>query len=148
MARRIEFTVPGQPVGKGRARVTTHGGFARAYTPEKTAVYENLVKLSFQAINETPLDGAIEVSILAYYAIPKSFSRKKRDAALRGDIKPNVKPDLDNVIKSICDGLNRVAYNDDKQITFIAAAKYYGEPARVKIALKEVENDIHAREKG
>lgn len=141
---RIEFTVPGQPVGKGRARVSTHGGFARAYTPEKTAVYENLVKLSYmQEVADKPLKklaGAIQIKILAYYAIPKSFSKKKRDAAMRGDVTPLIKPDLDNVIKSVCDGLNGVAYDDDKQITFITAAKYYGDPPRVKVVIEE-END-------
>lgn len=142
---RIEFTVPGQPVGKGRARVSTHGGFARAYTPEKTAVYENLVKLSYmQEVADKPLKklaGAIRVQILAYYAMPKSFSKKKRDAAMRGDVTPLIKPDLDNVIKSVCDGLNGVAYDDDKQITFITAAKYYSEPPGVKVVIAEVNDE-------
>lgn len=142
---RIEFTVPGQPVGKGRARVSTHGGFARAYTPEKTAVYENLVKLSYmQAVADKPLKklaGAIGIQIFAYYAMPKSFSKKKRNAAMRGDVMPLVKPDLDNVIKSVCDGLNGVAYDDDKQITFITAAKYYSEPPEVKVIIAEVNDE-------
>ena len=107
-------------------------------------MYENLVKLSYvQAVADKPLKklaGAIQIKILAYYAIPKSFSNKKRDAAMRGDATPQIKPDLDNVIKSVCDGLNGVAYDDDKQITFITAAKYYGDPPRVKVVIGE-END-------
>ena len=42
----IQFTVPGQPVAKGRPKFTMQGGFARAYTPKKTADYEALAKLA------------------------------------------------------------------------------------------------------
>ena len=41
----LEFTVDGEPVGKGRPRFTRNG---HAYTTEKTADYEQLVKLYFR----------------------------------------------------------------------------------------------------
>ena len=38
----ISFRVEGEPIGKGRPRVTARGGkFAHAYTPKKTKDYED-----------------------------------------------------------------------------------------------------------
>lgn len=54
------FQVPGEPVGKGRPRFTRQG---RAYTPAKTAKYENLVSLAFQQMypNHVPFENAVEM---------------------------------------------------------------------------------------
>ena len=41
--KEITFTVPGNPVGKGRAKAARRGKFITMYTPEKTASYESLV---------------------------------------------------------------------------------------------------------
>ena len=45
MTTEIQFVVPGQPVAKGRAKAARRGNFITMYTPEKTASYENLVKV-------------------------------------------------------------------------------------------------------
>ena len=39
----IYFVVPGQPIGKGRPRASTRGGFVRMYTDAKTVTYENAI---------------------------------------------------------------------------------------------------------
>ena len=44
----IKFTIPGEPRGKGRPRFSNRGGYVRTYTDEKTASYENLVKMEYQ----------------------------------------------------------------------------------------------------
>ena len=55
--RRVQFAVPGQPVAKGRARsaAVMRGGKAlmvngrpiiKHHTPEKTVIFENLVKMA------------------------------------------------------------------------------------------------------
>jgi len=44
----ISFTIPGEPVAKGRARSCVRNGHIAHYTPEKTALYENLVRLAAQ----------------------------------------------------------------------------------------------------
>ena len=44
----IAFTIPGQPVAKGRPRACIRGGKVATYTPDNTARYENLVKLAAQ----------------------------------------------------------------------------------------------------
>lgn len=144
MLRLIEFSVPGQPQGKGRARVSTHGGFARAYTPEKTAAYENLIKLSCvdRMKDLHPLKGAIKISITAFYAMPKAFSRKKCKSALLGEIRPQTKPDLDNIVKVVCDALNKIAYADDKDIVEVHARKYYDLTPRIEVIMTSDEEGL------
>lgn len=80
--------------------------------------------------------GPIEAQIMAYYPVPKSISKVKREKMLSGSIKPGVKPDLDNVAKSILDALNGVAYYDDNQVTDLKVAKRYAEKPRVDVILK------------
>lgn len=136
------FTVPGEPVGKGRPKFSTAGGFAKAYTPKKTATYENLVKLSFtEQCGETHmLEGPLIVIIDAYYSIPKSVSKKKARLMKEGEILPEKKPDCDNIAKVILDALNTIAYKDDAQVTSLTVHKHYENdetPPCVKVFIRE-----------
>ena len=62
---------------------------------------------------------------------------KKKNQMNLGQIKATKKPDIDNVIKSVLDGLNGVAYEDDKQVVKLTANKYYGVQPRVEITIKD-----------
>lgn len=137
---KFRFMVPGEPVGKGRPRVVRRGGFTQTYTPEKTASYENLVKLEFQRQGGRMLnDGPVFLSIQAWYGIPKSASKRKREAMMGGLIRPTRKPDCSNVLKSIEDALNGLAYRDDSQIVKVAMQKWYSDEPRVEVEIEEVE---------
>ena len=103
----IDFKVIGKIVGKQRPRASSMGGHARIYTPKETMNYENLVKFSFleKYKDFIPYDSktAIKVKITAFKPIPKAYSKKKRQQALDGILRPLVKPDLDNIAKSVLD---------------------------------------------
>lgn len=132
---RLNFTVVGEPKAKARHR-TTRSGFT--YTPKETIQYENLVKVSFQEAypNWIPTDKEIaHVDITAYYLIPKSFSKKKEELALGGILNPLKKPDVDNIIKSILDALNNIAWLDDKQVTSCYIEKHYSHKPRVEVEI-------------
>jgi Holliday junction resolvase RusA-like endonuclease len=47
------------------------------------------------------------------------------------------KPDTDNCVKSVTDGAQGVAFDDDKQIYKIVAEKYYSNNPRAEIELRE-----------
>jgi Holliday junction resolvase RusA-like endonuclease len=121
---KIEFFVP-EIRGKGRPRLTRNG---HAFTDEKTRNYENLVKLlAMQAMEKagaTVTDKPVKATINAYFEIPKSYTKKKVQAIINGEIKP-AKPDLDNIIKSQLDGCNKIIFKDDVQIYAISATKSY-----------------------
>lgn len=137
---KVIFTVPGEPQGKARAR--TCGG--HTYTPEKTVLYENLIKTEYarQCGNRkftTRPDGTaqpVAVHILAIYGIPKSYSQKKRERAMNGELMPTKKPDADNIAKVVCDALNGVAYADDTQVIELRVRKAYGEP-HITVSVEE-----------
>jgi Holliday junction resolvase RusA-like endonuclease len=125
------FIVPGEPVGKARPRVTKWG----AYTPEKTVLYENLIKTCY---NGKVYEGAVGINVRAFYSIPKSASKKARLEMESFERFPTKKPDCDNVLKIIGDALNGVAYKDDSQIVKASIEKYYSDEPRVEIELMEI----------
>lgn len=135
----IEFTVYGEPTGKGRPKFSTFNGRAMAYTPKKTENYESYVKLAYQAsgAEKFPDDVQIYAEIDAYYAIPKSTSKKKKQKMIDGEIRPTKKPDTDNIAKIILDALNGIAYHDDAQVVSLSVRKYYSEEPRVEVVLSD-----------
>lgn len=138
-----KFTVYGPVVAKQRPRVTRRGNFVKTYTPEATANYETLVRLSF--IQENPnfktIDKDIPLTciITIYKGIPKSVSKKRSLKMLCQIIRPTTKPDIDNSVKSIFDALNGVAYHDDSQIVDLSVRKVYGETPKVEVEIYEYE---------
>lgn len=155
----VKFKIPGDPQGKGRPRFTRRGnrsGFA--YTPPKTHQYEAVVRmLAVQNAKvqcpetELPISQDCAVEITANFAVPKSYSRKKRKACLSGFIRPHKKPDSDNIAKIVLDGLNPLMkrnraikkmvtvapgfYEDDKQVTKLEVNKQYSEEAGVEVVI-------------
>jgi Holliday junction resolvase RusA-like endonuclease len=135
----ITFTVYGEPVAQGRPKFTTISGHAKAYDPEKSANYKSIVRYAASKVRpEKPLEGPLQLTVIAYKSIPKSFSNKKRNLAIDGEIKPITKPDIDNVIKGIKDALKGVIWNDDSQVVELLGVKRYSDVPRVEINIKAV----------
>lgn len=135
----VKFHVPGAVVGKGRPRIGRIGAHSRMFTPAKTANYESLVSWhAARAMQEQgpfsdahqrtiPFKGPVQVNILIGCQIPTSWSKKKKAAALNGDLYPTTKPDLDNCIKAVFDAMNGVVYADDVQVANTVCKKRYRE---------------------
>ena len=134
----IAFVIPGAPVGKGRPRFARQGAFVRTFTPEKTASYENLVKVKAEeAMKGRPaIDGAVAVTIWLWVTPPASWSQKKQRQALDGRIFPTSKPDIDNVLKGIMDACNEIVFKDDKQAVDVRVVKRYGQVARAAVEVR------------
>jgi Holliday junction resolvase RusA-like endonuclease len=144
--RELMFIVEGEPVPKGRPRFTRANGFARTYTPQKTRDAEGRVaysahvamqqqKTSICAVqHENKRDvavqqknarkNAVKVSIEFFLKIPKSISRKSLES---NEVMPTVKPDLDNLAKTVLDGMNGIVYQDDSQIVELHISKKYSD---------------------
>lgn len=138
---KISFTVPGEPVAKGRPTFARRGNFVKAYTPEKTTNYETLVRFLYceKAKGEQfPSDMQLKITIKAYLSIPKSVSKKKQAGMASGAIRPIKRPDTDNIVKAVLDGLNTVAFRDDSQVVEISAGKWYSDEPRAEIIIEEV----------
>ena len=127
----LTFTVPGEPQGKARPRVTKRV----TYTPKRTKEYQQRVRAAFLASSPTAAEtgtgylaalhsGPVRLEIVAYMKRPKShyLRGKVRDSA---PVWPLKKPDFDNIEKAIADALNGLAYRDDAQIIDSHCLKMY-----------------------
>jgi Holliday junction resolvase RusA-like endonuclease len=139
----IQFTIPGQPVAKGRPKFTVQGGFAKVYTPKKTADYEALIAgIATRAMaGRTPSAAPIEVMLELRMEIPTSWTKAKRLAASIGTVRATKKPDADNVLKGVKDACNGIVWVDDSQVVVITVRKLYHAEPCVVIAIREVEGE-------
>ena len=132
---RVSFTVVGDPVPKARARTVRKGGRTWSFTPKKVAVWEKVVKAEAEKHFPEPFNGPVALSLAFFMKRPKS--RKKDNYVM-------TTPDLDNLEKAFLDGLNEVAYVDDKQVVVKNAVKKYiitGEP-RVEVVVSALRNQV------
>lgn len=134
----MKFTVYGLPVPKQRPRWKRIGDRVITYTPARTAQYEELVAWSFYEAGGKRTESTVKLKLTAFMQVPVSWSKKRRTAVTEGIERPKTRPDLDNLIKSVMDGLNGIAYDDDKQVVMIEAEKVYGNPPRVEVEITEV----------
>lgn len=132
-----EFEMLGSIQGKSRPRMNTKTG--RAYTPTKTKLYEYALRQWFcmNYPNFKPIEGRVKVSIIAYFEVPKSTRKKKEAEMLSNNISPTKKPDIDNIVKIVLDGMNKFAFKDDTQVIKLDVEKKYAEKPRMYIKIEE-----------
>ena len=120
---RSPIIIHGRPVPKGRPRFTRSG---HAYTPPKTNLFEKEVALAYRQ-SGFPMfdaDAKLVLDIRFYFRIPKNTTQKQREEIENKSYYAK-KPDIDNLCKAVMDGLNGVAYEDDKQVVVLDACKMY-----------------------
>ena len=139
----ITVVLRGEPQGKGRPRsriATGRGGkqFIAVYTPAATRAYENAVALAAKVAmgSRLPLDGPLMATVTAIMGIPRSWPKKRQDAALVGSVRPTTSPDGDNLLKSALDGLNGIVFQDDKQVVDARVVKFYGAEPMLKVTIE------------
>ncbi len=119
-------------VSKERPRV---GAAGHIYTPPRTQKFEKYLAQAAGTLNRQPYTCPVKVTVCVTDPIPKSYKGIKRQAALLNLISPQV-GDLDNKVKAITDGLNGVAYIDDKQINSLRAERIYGSEHSIYVEIK------------
>lgn len=140
--RRAFFTICGDPVGKGRPKFSTRNGFPQAVTPQKTVNFENLVRLEYESQCKGiyfKSEDALRLTVDVFRSVNKGVSDKKKSQMILGIIRPGKKPDIDNIIKAIQDALNKVAFDDDKQIVEVVVRKFYDDqPPRTSVLIENI----------
>jgi Holliday junction resolvase RusA-like endonuclease len=123
----VTVWLEGAPVGKGRARTFMDAGAIISKTPGRTKRIENAIKVKarIEMRGRPPLQGPLALVLRAGYAIPASWPKRKQEDAFTSDLRPTVRPDLDNVVKLWADALLKIAYADDAQLVEIHASKFY-----------------------
>lgn len=136
--KKIEFAIPGPPKGKDRPQFNRQTG--TVFTPAPTKHYEQAVQAAYLNASQymAEKDQPMAIYVTAFVEIPASDTKKKKERKLLGFLKPVKKPDVDNILKIVMDGLNGIAYPDDKQITDAHVKKRYSSEPRVEVVLMEV----------
>jgi Holliday junction resolvase RusA-like endonuclease len=129
----VTFTIAGEPVPQPRPRVSTRGGFARAYVPKEHPVHAYRKAIA-EAADEAGLvaqDEPLNVVIDAVFARPKSHLTKT-------GVKPTAprlpRPDVDNLAKAVLDALQDVI-GDDTNVARLVVEKSYGQEARTTVRI-------------
>jgi len=145
----ILFTVYGESVAQDRSRATTINGQVRMYDPKKSIEFKDYVKLvASEHHPEQLLEGPLYLEVIIFKPTLKSFSKKKKTAAERGEIRPTTKPDVDNYVKSIKDACNKVIWKGDSQIVDLHFLEFYSENPRVEVSVvpfNNVQNISHSK---
>ena len=139
----MKFDIPGPPVGKERPRFRLNQGRVRTFTPEKTASWAEEVQAhAIQAgVRQHYTEHPVAVHILIERAVPKSWSKKRKQAALLS-LYADAKPDVDNVSKAILDALNHVAWKDDSQVARLSVERIYSERDNTTVEIKKLKKEI------
>ena len=150
----IKFIVNGEPKGKGRPRFYRLGKIVKTYTDSQTISYENRVLMCYkEKLREYNIDESnvlfpkgtfVRLIVNCYFSLTKGdYGKKGLNKSGREKINNqwyDKKSDIDNIVKSVMDGLNGVAYVDDSQIVCLEATKQYTlDQTRVEITLKELD---------
>jgi len=127
----VSFTVAGQPVPQPRPRVSTAGGFARAYVPGKHPVhaYRQSLAAAARGAGLTTTGEPLNVVIDAVFERPKSHMRK---TGVKPDAPKLPRPDVDNIAKAVLDALQDVM-GDDSLVGRLVVEKSYGQEARTTV---------------
>ena len=134
------FIVEGNPKPLKRHRHTRKGF---TYDPSKKDKRDFLYQI-MKFAPKPPPTAPLRIIIVFYMPRPKShFRTGKFKGLLKPDapIQHKTTPDLDNLVKMVCDSLNGVFYKDDSQISQLKAEKLYtdvGERARTEVHIEQI----------
>ena len=148
MERSVHFSVDIDPVALGRARASIRGGKIMMHTPSKSVSYKKRIRdeaaLAMRKAGLTPATGTVFLTLDFYIPMPASWSRNNH-FAMNGEFHTQA-PDLDNLVKAICDACNGVRksrgkprspgilWKDDAQVAYIEAQKMWAEKGSVIVS--------------
>ena len=137
----IDFCVwvPGVPKGQPRPRAFSHNGKARMYDPGTAEGWKAAIAAEVQPhLPPEPFGGPVAVSLRLVMPRPKTHYRK-------AGLKPEApawhasKPDIDNIVKAVCDALTTIGlWCDDAQVCRLTASRIYGDKPGTLLEVKEV----------
>ncbi|MCP4569473.1 MAG: RusA family crossover junction endodeoxyribonuclease [FCB group bacterium] len=137
----ITLEIPGKPIAKKRPRFWAKSVKGKAVSGVYKDADESTAEGKFSLLAweqlrvqelDLPLTGALIVRCLFFLQRPKShFGTGKNSDKLKPSAPEYhiIRPDIDNLLKFVCDALNGVAWKDDSQIVLKSGQKMYGDPS-------------------
>ena len=141
----IHFTISGKPIAKKRPRFVRRGQFVGTYNEQETEEGRWLLEAKHQLLEKaslpfvTLIPGPVILRLSFYMPVPKSTPKKTIQSIQDGKMIWHIKkPDLDNLIKFVKDCLNKFLWEDDSQVCYIAASKFYGMEPKTDIEIEAI----------
>ena len=136
---KIKLIIKGKPEPQGRPRASRARNRIIMRDPETSRNYKRSVAWQAKSQwNKRPLEGALAVEMDIYRQIPKSTSNVRRERKNAKEIRPIVRPDIDNYTKSVLDALDGIVWKDDAQVVTLSANKYYSDDPRVELTVRQI----------
>ena len=122
---KVVVSIPAEPIAQGRPRLSSRGGFARAYDPPKSRSWKAFVAdYASKAMQDAGiaelLEGPLSIRIRFAFPLPKSQHRKTKPVPRQWHMK---RPDLDNLYKGVIDACEGVIYHRDSEIVKVVMDK-------------------------
>ena len=139
----VAFEIAGEPKAKARHRsrigFLNRKPFVMQYPDPETAKYEKVIAqvAALAMRGRDPTDKPVALLVHAYRSVPASWSKRDREAALAGTIRPTSKPDGDNYLKAVSDAMNKIVYFDDSQVIDGRVIKRYDLRPALRIEVRE-----------
>jgi len=122
----LEFRVDGEPLGKPRPRFQRRGGGVHTYTPSRFVDYERQIGAMALELAEAQGFAAPTPKELAVVAVKRRPQRLNARRHHDGRLLCPVRPDGDNVLKIVADGLERYGpLVNDAEIAIWSCECYY-----------------------
>jgi Holliday junction resolvase RusA-like endonuclease len=137
MTSPLTVVLLGQPVAWARTRIGQHGLFTPPLQRNTSAALRMVAQDAMQRLDISTYTEPVCVTLLAEFAIPASWSKKKRAAALLGMARPG-RPDIDNVFKLLADSFNRLVWADDALVAELHAQKRYGLEPKIVATVRPI----------
>ena len=129
----VQFNISPTPASRPRVtRWTTYYGKKYTKFKEEMAAITEVIKL------ENLMKGNIYAEICFNVQIPKSWSKKKKEAKNGAYCDNNA--DIDNYCKAILDSLNGIYYEDDRQIVMLKATMFWAIEPSIECNFTELKN--------
>lgn len=131
MSRIIKYVIPGPPIPWKRAG-HANGTF---YDTQKHQKLQTGLYLSNQHALRSPFEGPLELTIVFYFPMPKSWRNKTKEMECTPHF---IKADNDNLQKYVQDVASGILYHDDCLIAETHSYKTYSEVPRTEFTLSEI----------
>ena len=125
----------GEPVPQPRVRVSTRGGFARAYVPSNHPVHAFRQQIAMMCGGCWKTKNPVSVTITAVFKRPKSHYNK---SGVKASAPLLPRADADNVAKAVMDAVtdSGAIWHDDSQVASLNVTKRYGDQGFTEIIIE------------
>ena len=133
----LTFEITGVIQPQERPRFSRRGKKVVTHDAPKSKDFKDFVKLvAWKHKPSELITEHIKLKADIYLMPPQNLrTGPKRKLITSGELRPTKKPDLDNLIKGIKDGCNKIIWHDDSQILDMTLRKFYSEQPRAEVMI-------------